>query len=165
MTPSRSTLSGLLISWSTYHCPHTKTTTAPLGGEQSSVWNNHHIYHKYLNNDIWYAMHVCRGGIRSNDHPLSICQNQTNRYQFNARAGTPASIWDTLMIASTKHHQIPNLISNHRGHKCLCFTGHIISNIALCSQTPESNQIISGYPRIIAQRAFHVSMYASNDVC
>ena len=92
VAPSRSTLSGLLISWSTCHCPHTKTTTAPLGGEQSSVWNNHHIYHKYLNNDIWYAMHVCRGGIRSNAHPLSTCQNQTNRYQINARAGTPANM-------------------------------------------------------------------------
>ena len=160
MTPSRSTLSDLLISWSTCHCPHTKTTTAPLGGEQSSVWNNHHIYHKYLNNDIWYAMLVCRGVIRLNAHPLSTCQNQTNRYQINARAGTLASISDTRMIASTKRHQIPNLISNHRGHNCLCFTGHIIPTYQLCSQTPESNQIISGYPRIIAQRACHVSMYA-----
>ena len=64
----------------------------PLGVSKAPYGTTNHIYHRYLNNDIWYAMHVCRGGIRSNAHPLSTCQSQTNRYQINARAGTPANM-------------------------------------------------------------------------
>ena len=126
VAPSRSTLSGLLISWRTCHCPHTKTTTAPLGGEQSSVWKNQ-SYIPQISKRWYMVCNACmswryRVKCPSTEHMSESIESLSNQCSswHTGRYG------NTHMIASTKRHQSHISYPIIWGHNCLCFTGHII---------------------------------------